>query len=83
MFWLCTLVKVVNSHGWLDIATPEDFAAASKDGQSEVEELHVGYQLEVSCEMGMLPRMRMKIYMHCRKCMVVIHETSKLMAQYV
>ena len=56
---MLTLVKVVNGHGGLDIAIPDDFAAVDKDGQSKVEELHVCNKLEISCEMGMLSRVKM------------------------
>ena len=43
---MLTLVKVVNGHGGLDIAIPDDFAAVGEDGQSEIEELHVDNKLE-------------------------------------
>ena len=60
-----TLVKVVNGHGGFDIAIPDNFAAMGEDGQSKVEELHAGNQLEISCEMGMLSRVKMTVFMHC------------------
>lgn len=62
---MLTLVKVVNGHGGLDIAIPDDFAAVDEDGQSKVEELHVCNKLEISCEMGMLSRVKMKVFIHC------------------
>ena len=86
-----TLVKVINGHGGFNIAIPDDFAAVGEDGQSEIEELHVEISWRLYCEMGILLREGMKVFMHrwqvegdCRKYMVVIHETAtELMAQYV
>lgn len=62
---MLTLVKVVNGHGGLDIAIPDDFAAVGEDGQSKVEELHLGNKLEISGEMGMLSRVKMKVFIQC------------------